>query len=141
MQEDDHPDSAESGNSVSRRRFVGGAALTAAAAGLPGITGEARHFRVARNVKVRMRDGTRLSASIYFPLRQGRYPVVLVRTAYNRVGYVDPSFPMDSMILMVQDCRGRYEAEGDWHPLVNETQDGYDTVKWIRRSTKPVPPC
>jgi len=88
---------------------------------------------VARNVKVRMRDGVDLSATIFFPKKASRYPVVLIRTAYNRVNYVDTSFPTNGMILVVQDCRGRYESGGEWVPLVNETSDGYDTIRWLRR--------
>jgi len=93
----------------------------------------ARACRAARNVKVRMRDGVELTATICLPLKEGRYPVVLVRTAYNRVNYVDTAFPVNGMILMVQDCRGRYDSGGDWVPLVNEPGDGLDTLKWIKR--------
>ena len=52
----------------------------------------ARHCRVDLDVRVPMRDGARLATSVYLPAADAasttRYPVVLVRTAYNRIGSV-----------------------------------------------------
>lgn len=95
--------------------------------------GVAAECRILRNVKAPMRDGVKLSTSIYMPLKPGRYPVVLVRNAYNRTNFVDASFPKNGIIFIVQDCRGRYDSGGVWYPLINETDDGYDTIKWIVR--------
>jgi putative CocE/NonD family hydrolase len=94
---------------------------------------EAQHCRIVRNIQVPMRDGVKLSSTLFLPLKDGRYPVVLIRTAYNRVNYCDTSFPTNGMILVVQDCRGRYEAGGKWRPLTDDTRDGLDTLKWIHR--------
>jgi hypothetical protein len=33
--------------------------------------------------------------------------------------------------LAVQDVRGRFDSDGDWHPYMDERRDGFDTVEWI----------
>ena len=33
--------------------------------------------------------------------------------------------------LAVQDVRGRFDSDGEWHPYVHERRDGFDTVEWI----------
>jgi len=94
-------------------------------------TGAARDARVMLNVMVPMRDGVRLGTTIFLPLEDGEYPAVLVRTAYNRKGFFDSFFPRHGMALIAQDCRGRYESDGEWDPFVSETQDAYDTLDWL----------
>jgi predicted acyl esterase len=58
----------------------------------PDSLGDARDRRVLRNVKVPMRDGIGLSTTICLPPGNGPFPVVLVRTAYNRVGLRSPEY-------------------------------------------------
>ena len=89
--------------------------------------------RLRRNVKVPMRDGVQLATSIYLPLTGDRFPAVLVRTAYNRVGIFDPFFPDHGMALVTQDTRGRYDSGGDYYPFTSEAEDGHDTIEWIAR--------
>ena len=91
--------------------------------------------RIMRNVRVSMRDGVRLATTVYLPLAEGSFPVVLVRTAYNRSGLYDAFYPTHRMALVVQDCRGRYESEGEFDPFVHEAEDGYDTIEWIGRQS------
>lgn len=95
--------------------------------------GDARQCRVWRNVKVPMRDGVRLSTSIYLPPGAGPFPVVLVRTAYNRVGIRTPDFWNRGIATVAQDCRGRYDSAGVHHPFIHEAEDGHDTLEWIGR--------
>jgi putative CocE/NonD family hydrolase len=33
-------------------------------------------------------------------------------------------------VVVVQDTRGRFRSEGEWAPMRNEADDGYDTVQW-----------
>ncbi len=87
--------------------------------------------RFSRHVGVPMRDGVSLATSVYQPLREGMYPVALVRTAYNRLGLFDRFFPEHGMILVVQDVRGRYDSEGEYYPFTHEAADGRDTLEWI----------
>ncbi len=80
-----------------------------------------------------MRDGVRLATTVYLPLDEGPFPAVLVRTAYNRSGLYDAFYPTHGLALVVQDCRGRYESEGDFAPFVHEASDGCDTIEWVGR--------
>ncbi|NLC57276.1 MAG: CocE/NonD family hydrolase [Armatimonadetes bacterium] len=88
-------------------------------------------MQILRNVKVPMRDGVRLATTIFLPGGEGRFPVVLVRTAYNRVGFDGRPFTERGMALVIQDCRGRYDSEGQWYPFINEEDDGWDTLEWL----------
>ena len=90
-----------------------------------------RGVRLMRNVRIPMRDGVRLEATIGVPRGDGPFPVVLVRTAYNRAGQTGVEFAERGLAFVVQDCRGRYGSEGEWYPFVNEANDGFDTLEWI----------
>ncbi|HRV04523.1 MAG TPA: CocE/NonD family hydrolase [Candidatus Ratteibacteria bacterium] len=92
-------------------------------------------MQIFRNMRVSMRDGVNLSTNVFLPDGIGPWPVVLVRTAYNRNFVYDSSFPRFEMALVVQDCRGRYASEGEYYPFVNEANDGYDTLEWISSQT------
>ncbi len=85
-----------------------------------------------RGVKVMMRDGVTLRADIYRPKEEGRYPILLQRTPYNKTSGVD--FGMlaaaAGYVAIVQDVRGRFTSEGEWYPFKWESQDGFDTVEW-----------
>ena len=91
-----------------------------------------RTMKVYRNIKVRMRDGVRLATTVCLPEGDGPFPVVLVRTAYNRVGIPGPAYAERGLALVVQDVRGRYDSEGEYYPFINEEADGADTLRWVR---------
>jgi putative CocE/NonD family hydrolase len=87
-----------------------------------------------------MRDGVRLAADIFRPDSSGRFPVLVTRGPYGKDGYVDNPdhsvwfFPRHGYVVVSQDCRARFESEGDrYNPLFQEAQDGYDTVEWAVR--------
>jgi putative CocE/NonD family hydrolase len=92
----------------------------------------AMDVKVDHGVNVTMRDGVNLRADIYRPKADGRYPVILERTPYNRTGGGD--FAMHAAgqgyVVILQDVRGRYASEGEWYPFKWESQDGYDSVEW-----------
>ena len=78
-----------------------------------------------------MRDGVHLVADIYRPRAEGRFPVLIERTPYNRAGQADaPEIASNGYAVIIQDTRGRYDSEGEFYPFRNESQDGYDTVEW-----------
>jgi putative CocE/NonD family hydrolase len=92
---------------------------------------------VERDVPARMRDGIILHADVYRPAAAGRYPVILLRTPYNksfgRIAYLqlDPMrAASQGYALVIQDTRGRFNSEGDFYCFRDESQDGYDTVDW-----------
>jgi putative CocE/NonD family hydrolase len=85
-----------------------------------------------RDVPVKMRDGVTLYADIYRPDADGKFPVLLERTPYNKkdsTGFGLKAVP-HGYVVIVQDVRGRYASEGEWYPFKHESEDGYDTVEW-----------
>ncbi|MBV8708819.1 MAG: CocE/NonD family hydrolase, partial [Acidobacteriaceae bacterium] len=87
---------------------------------------------IERNVKVIMRDGVTLRADVYRPKQEGRFPVLLQRTPYNKAGGADFGFRAAAAgyVVIIQDVRGRYTSEGEWYPFRYDSADGYDTVEW-----------
>ena len=87
------------------------------------------------NVAMKTRDGVTLFADIYHLPGDGKYPVLLQRTPYNKIN--SAAFGHDAALrgylVVVQDVRGRYSSEGEWYPFKYETSDGYDTVEWAAR--------
>src|SRR5690242_2176666 len=87
---------------------------------------------VTRNVAAKMRDGVTLRADIYRPKAEGKFPVLLVRTPYDKQG--SSGFchraAARGYVVIAQDVRGRFESEGEWYTFKNEMQDGYDTIEW-----------
>jgi putative CocE/NonD family hydrolase len=95
---------------------------------------------------VPMRDGVKLATDVYMPARNGapvagRFPVLVTRTPYGKdpapapFDAHDPArhFAQRGYVVVVQDCRGRYNSEGTFYINVNEGKDGYDTVEWAAR--------
>src|SRR5437870_5593305 len=84
------------------------------------------------NVRTRMRDGVSLAADIYRPAKPGKFPVLLVRTPYDRKGEAGMAYDLAAhdYLVVLQDTRGRYESGGDFYPFRDESSDGYDTVEW-----------
>jgi putative CocE/NonD family hydrolase len=96
---------------------------------------------------VPMRDGTLLALDVVRPAAGGAFPVVLIRTCYDKVLQRDlapgtsQGIPYDhdfvrsllggGYALAVQDVRGRFDSDGEWYPYRFEQEDGFDTVEWI----------
>lgn len=82
-------------------------------------------------VRVKMRDGVSLAADIYRPKAEGRFPVLLIRTPYNRKDAATGIFlASHGYVVVEQDTRGRFESEGEFCPFKHEANDGYDTIEW-----------
>jgi uncharacterized protein len=86
-----------------------------------------------RNAKIQMRDGVTLRADIYRPTADGKFPVLLQRTPYNKDNEVDFGLKAAARgyVVLVEDVRGRYASEGEWYVFKNEPSDGYDTIEWV----------
>jgi hypothetical protein len=107
------------------------------------------------NVRVAVRDGVKLATDIYHPARggkavPGRFPVVMERTPYGRnvTSFRDITQASDKpktraevaavyaragYVVIFQDCRGRYDSEGEFTKYLSEGADGFDTCAWIVR--------
>ncbi|MBM3725455.1 MAG: CocE/NonD family hydrolase [Acidobacteria bacterium] len=87
-------------------------------------------------VRIPMRDGVRLSANIFLPAPEGRWPALLVRTPYSKGREPPPQyrpFAGRGYVVVVQDVRGRHESEGAFRPFEQEAPDGDDTLNWMAR--------
>jgi hypothetical protein len=87
-------------------------------------------------VKVPLRDGVKLNATLYFP--QGpRTPraVVLAMTPYMADRYHAYAIPIAKRgyVVAVVDVRGRGSSEGQFDPFAQEAKDGYDTIEWLAK--------
>jgi len=89
---------------------------------------------IQHDVPMKTRDGVTLHADIYRPKSADKFPVILMRTPYDRsVSWaVSPVFKMvpRGYVVIIQDVRGRYTSEGEWYPFKHEQADGYDAVEW-----------
>ena len=99
--------------------------------------------------RVAMRDGVRLATDLYLPVdTPGPWPVLLERTPYGkdavarrersaadprplRRGEVAARFAREGYAVVVQDCRGRFDSEGQFTKYLGEANDGADAMAWI----------
>lgn len=98
---------------------------------------------------VAMRDRVRLATDVYLPTATAHtLPVLLERTPYGkdaetrrertaanpapmRRGEVAARFAQEGYAVVVQDCRGRFDSEGQFTKYLGEAHDGADTMEWI----------
>ena len=118
------------------------AAATGAGAVATGVT--------RMTLRVPMRDGIHLATDVYLPAEgAGPWVVLLERTPYGRRGtnHADRSraapqprakpeiaaeFVRAGFAYVLQDCRGRFDSEGEFTKYLHEQADGVDTLAWIR---------
>ncbi|WP_435255429.1 CocE/NonD family hydrolase [Tenacibaculum sp. A30] len=106
-----------------------------------------------KEVKITMRDGVKLHATIYSPKDTSKtYPILLQRTPYSCQPYGEDEFrkkigpnPVlmkEGNIIVYQDVRGRWMSEGVYDNMrayipnktekqTDETSDTYDTIDWL----------
>ena len=94
------------------------------------------------NVPARMRDGVILYADIWRPDTEDKYPAILTRLPYRKgahmmkPGYMNPQrIARTGYAVVIQDCRGTGESEGEHYHFRSEPEDGYDTVEWVSAQT------
>ena len=75
--------------------------------------------------------GVNLATDVYLPGGPGPFPVLLTRTPYHRGGGAAKGYTDWGYAYVVQDCRGKYDSEGTFRPLVYEVEDGAATLDWI----------
>ena len=85
-------------------------------------------------VRIPMRDGVHLSATLYLPrgVKTPR-PVIFSLTPYTADGYHPEgiSFSSNGYPYLSVDMRGRGESGGEFSPFVTDPDDGRDIVDWI----------
>jgi uncharacterized protein len=100
-----------------------------------GVRAQQSYSVITQNgVPMKTRDGVTLYSDIYRPKADGKFPVILMRTPYDKsVGWaVAPAYQIAAhgYVVIIQDVRGRYTSEGDWYPFRHESSDGYDAIEW-----------
>jgi uncharacterized protein len=89
---------------------------------------------IQHNLTAPMRDGTLLAMDLIRPAKSGRYPVVLVRTPYDKARSRKPfhtELAERGYIVAIQDTRGRFNSDGVFFPYRDDRSDGFDTVEWV----------
>ena len=108
--------------------------------------GAAPVSELAREERVRMRDGVRLATDVYLPVNHGAGSgarddtpgdTILIRLPYDKSGeYTFIPLVAEYLLahgyrVVAQDVRGKFRSEGDAQLFVNEVRDGEDTLDWI----------
>jgi uncharacterized protein len=86
------------------------------------------------DVKIPLRDGVKLSATVYTPHGQKEpAPCIFTLTPYIAQSYHDRGvyFASHGYAFLTVDVRGRGNSEGVFRPLIQEAHDGYDVVEWL----------
>ncbi len=90
-------------------------------------------------IEIPMRDGETLAADRYLPAEEGKWPVILIQTPYNKNTFAliflndsndDPLLKCPDYAFVVLDWRGFWGSK-DAKPKYNRGEDGYDAVEWI----------
>ena len=87
-------------------------------------------------IKIPMRDGINLSATIYLPTGQKQpRPAIFSMTPYisDREHPEAMYFAKHGYPSLAVDERGRGNSEGEYTPFFNADEDGHDIVEWIAK--------
>lgn len=85
-------------------------------------------------VKIPLRDGVKLNATVYTPRQQqAPAPCVVTMTPYISQSYHDRGmyFAAHGYPFLTVDVRGRGNSEGQFRPLLQEAADGHDVIEWL----------
>jgi len=90
---------------------------------------------VAEEVRIPMRDGLTLGATLIRPETDVPLPAIVYRTPYGQEAHFrSADFPRKAArrgyLVFLVDVRGRYTSEGDFQAYHQERDDGLDTVEW-----------
>jgi len=100
----------------------------------PAAASQEHPLNIEFNRRVRMRDGVELSADVYRPTAQSRFPVIINRTPYTKTSAgtltLAKYFVSHGYVFVAMDVRGRGDSDGKFAPYVNDGQDGYDAIEW-----------
>lgn len=84
-------------------------------------------------VQIPLRDGVRLSATLYLPAQVPAAPAICTLTPYTAQSYHEQGmyFASHGYPFLSVDVRGRGNSEGIFKPNINEARDGADVVAWL----------
>jgi putative CocE/NonD family hydrolase len=93
-------------------------------------------YTVELGIKIEMRDGVELTGDHYAPLTETARGTILIRTPYGR-GFPEAAmhgrtFAARGYHVLIQSARGTFGSGGSFRAMAQETDDGRDTVAWLR---------
>jgi putative CocE/NonD family hydrolase len=91
---------------------------------------------MAWGVRIPMRDGVHLNATVYRPANQSSpLPVIFTLTPYLADSYLNRAtyFAKNGYVFALVDVRGRGNSEGKFDPFAQEDRDGFDAVEWLAK--------
>ncbi|MEO8452738.1 MAG: CocE/NonD family hydrolase, partial [Gemmatimonadota bacterium] len=119
---------------MARRLFA--VLLTLVPAGLSAQAPDTTAVEIVWGVKIPLRDGIRLNATLYRP-RGARVPLPVIFTLTPYIGDTYHNWGLyqarHGYVFAAVDVRGRGNSEGRFEPFVNEAKDGHDAVEWFAR--------
>lgn len=88
-------------------------------------------------VAVAMRDGVQLATDVYVPDGPGPFPVVVMRTPYDRASGTGTGDALRDagVATVVQDMRGRFDSQGTDCIFRCDGDDGFDTLAWVEQQS------
>ncbi len=96
--------------------------------------------RTERRVAMNTRDGIKLVADIFHPEQLRNTPTALIRIPMSRTvansllaDVIGRIWAQQGYTVVIQGTRGRFGSQGMFYPLVNERQDGIDTLAWLSK--------
>ncbi len=95
---------------------------------------EQPEIRMHWGLRVPMRDGIELSATVYRPMEQAEpLPVIFTLTPYTADNYhgFGTWFARHGYVFAAVDVRGRGNSAGTFEPFAHDPQDGHDVVAWL----------
>ncbi len=110
------------------------ACAAGAAPGLRAAAPAADPVEFRWGVKIPLRDGVELNATLYRPRDQAHaLPCIFTLTPYIAQSYHDRAmyFAAHGYVFLTIDVRGRGNSAGQFTPLLQEADDGHDVVEWL----------
>jgi len=98
------------------------------------IVSASTNIELQWGVKIPLRDGVRLNATVYLPGHPAApAPCIVTMTPYVSDGCHERAayFASAGLPFVVVDVRGRGNSEGAFRPMIQDAQDGYDIVEWL----------
>ena len=98
-----------------------------------GPPGDRQEVELAWGVRIPMRDGVELAATIVRPKSGTPCPAVFALTPYIADSFHGRAqfFARHGYAFAAVDCRGRGNSSGTFEPFANEGPDGHDVVTWL----------
>ncbi|MCX5672876.1 MAG: CocE/NonD family hydrolase [Planctomycetota bacterium] len=110
--------------------------LTASSCYLQAHADETQAVSVEKSVKIPMRDGVNLGATLYKPKEMPKpLPVIFCLTPYGAdfQAWRGRWYAKRGYLVATVDVRGCGHSEGTFKPFENDGRDGHDVVEWLAR--------